>query len=302
VRHACYEISIKCGGRLLVTDLKARAKINLSLDVKGNRPDGYHEICTIMQTLEFYDRIWVWIIDSGVQIQCTNNEVPCDEQNTAYKAAALMQRKYKIKSGIAVKIEKNIPVAAGLGGGSSDAAAVIKAINRKFALKLTTEQLMETGREIGADVPFCILGGTALAEGTGEKLTPLRPLPFLRVVLVSPRIKVSTAKIFGQYNEKLVKTRPDTDALLKAIDNGDIKTLAGGMVNVLESVTAKEHKIIKKIKTALIKYGAAGSLMSGSGPTVFGLFYDDDKAVAAAKKFHKKGFECVVTNTINEES
>lgn len=285
-----------------MTDLKARAKINLCLDVKGERPDGYHEICSIMQTLEFYDRVWVWIIDSGVQIQCTNGEVPCDERNTAYKAAALMQKKYKIKSGIAIKIEKNIPVSAGLGGGSSDAAAVIKAINMKFALKLTTEQLMETGREIGADVPFCILGGTALAEGTGEILTPLRPLPHTKVVLVTPRIEVSTARIFDRYNDKHVKSRPDTDKLRKAVDEEDIKTLAEGMVNVLESITANEHKIIKKIKTALIKYGAAGSLMSGSGPTVFGLFDDSDAAAEAAKKFIKKGFKCISTNTFNEES
>lgn len=285
-----------------MTDLKARAKINLSIDVKGKRFDGYHEICMIMQTLELYDKVWVWIIDSGVQIQCTNDKVPCDEQNTAYKAAVLMQKKYKIKSGIAVKIEKNIPVSAGLAGGSADAAAVLKAINKKFELKLTTEQLIETGKEIGADVPYCIIGGTALAEGIGEILTPLRPLPTTEVLLVSPHIEVSTAKVFGKYNEKYVTGRPDTNTLLKAVGIGDIKTLAAGMVNVLESVTANEHKIIKRIKTALMKCGAAGSLMSGSGPTVFGLFDDAEKAASAAKKFRKKGLECILTRTFNEES
>lgn len=285
-----------------MTDLKARAKINLSLDVKGIRPDGYHEICTIMQTLELYDRVWVWIIDSGVQIQCADDKVPCDEQNTAYKAAALMQRKYKIKSGIAVKLEKNIPVSAGLAGGSADAAAVVKAINKKFNLKLSNEQLIETGKEIGADVPFCIVGGTALAEGIGEILTPLKPLPSVKVLLVCPRFGVSTAKIFEQYREKRVKERPDTCALLKAIDRGDINALASGMVNVLESVTAREHTIINKTKAALIKYGALGSQMSGSGPTVFGLFDDEEIAVSAAKKLRKRGLRCLLTNTFNEES
>ncbi|MDD4189104.1 MAG: 4-(cytidine 5'-diphospho)-2-C-methyl-D-erythritol kinase [Eubacteriales bacterium] len=285
-----------------MTDLKARAKINLSLDVKGIRPDGYHEICTIMQTLELYDRVWVWIIDSGVQIQCADDKVPCDEQNTAYKAAALMQRKYKIKSGIAVKLEKNIPISAGLAGGSADAAAVVKAINKKFNLKLSNEQLIETGKEIGADVPFCIVGGTALAEGIGEILTPLKPLPSVKVLLVCPRFGVSTAKIFEQYREKRVKERPDTCALLKAIDRGDINALASGMVNVLESVTAREHTIINKTKAALIKYGALGSQMSGSGPTVFGLFDDEEIAVSAAKKLRKRGLRCLLTNTFNEES
>ncbi|MDD4496102.1 MAG: 4-(cytidine 5'-diphospho)-2-C-methyl-D-erythritol kinase [Eubacteriales bacterium] len=315
----------------MLINLKARAKINLSLDVLGKRPDGYHEIRTIMQSLELHDKVTVWEIEKGIELQCNNPLIPCDSRNTAFKAAGLMLDRYLPGKGVGIRIEKNIPVAAGLAGGSADAAEVLKGINRLFELGLSEGQLMETGKRVGADVPFCIKGGTALAEGIGEKITPIASMPATYVLLVCPNIAVRTAEVYERLNLCKISERPDIVELIKHIEVGKLDRLGKCMVNVLETVTAKEYKIIGEIKSRLMKAGAFASLMSGSGPTVFGLFKEksgaiegkraieaeialgaetDDKSQTvieaetldkASVEFAKAGTNCFITKTYNEE-
>jgi 4-diphosphocytidyl-2-C-methyl-D-erythritol kinase len=277
--------------------LDAPAKINLSLDVLGKREDGYHTLQMIMQTVQLHDTISIHKIPYDVEIKCEAPYVPNNSSNIAYKAATAMIDKYGLKTGVRIEINKNIPVAAGLAGGSTDAAAVLKGINSLFDLGLEQNDLMLLGKTIGADVPYCIMGGTALAEGIGEQLTVLPELGNIPVLLVKPRIGVSTAWVYKNLNLSKVNKRPDTEKLISALAARDIKTLAANMVNVLESVTLERYPVIDKIKKELLKYGALGSMMSGSGPTVLGLFDDTAKAEYALNKFKNSRHECIFTYT-----
>lgn len=262
--------------------LKARAKINISLDVLGKRADGYHEVRMLMQTVELHDTVYLEEAGKGIiDVECDCPEVPEGRGNIAYRAAELLIAKYGIGSGIRIKIEKRIPAAAGLAGGSTDAAAVLKGMNRIFSLGLGQGSLMELGLRLGADVPYCVMGGTALAEGLGEILTQLGSMAGMDIVLVKPDIDVSTAWVYGNFDPDAVVSRPDTEALLKAVGEGRPDALAANMINVLETVTAKRYGIIGEIKRRLMELGAMGSVMSGSGPAVFGIFPDRESAVRA---------------------
>lgn len=279
--------------------LTAHAKINLSLDVLDRREDGYHTLQMIMQTIQLHDNIKIEEIPSGVEIICNAPYVPNNSSNIAYKAAEAIINGYSISAGVRITIEKKIPVAAGLAGGSTDAAAVLKGINTLFDLGIEQAELMQLGKTIGADVPYCIMGQTALAEGIGEKLTPLAPLGNIPVILVKPRIGVSTAWVYKNLKLDKVSDRPDTAAVISALNTGDIKRIAGNMRNVLETVTIERYPLIQKIKKDLLRLGALGSLMSGSGPTVFGIFESREKARYAFNRLRNSKHECILTQTVN---
>lgn len=268
-------------------ELKAPAKINLSIDVLSKRPDGYHNVQMIMQSISLYDRVIIEEIKSGIEIKCNNPNIPCDEKNIAFKAAKIIMETHNISSGVKITLFKKVPHSAGLAGGSTDAAAVLKGINTIFELGLNNNALAEYGKNIGSDVPFCINGGTMLAEGIGEMLTKLEPLLETYIVLIKPKISVSTAWVYSNLNLSEITERPDTSFLINAIKEKNIESVAKNMKNVLESVTIKEYPIIAQIKQKLIDLGAAGSIMSGSGPSVFGVFLDRKQAEYAFETMMK---------------
>ncbi|MCX8128944.1 MAG: 4-(cytidine 5'-diphospho)-2-C-methyl-D-erythritol kinase [Clostridia bacterium] len=278
--------------------LKARAKINLSLDVVGKRPDGYHEVKMIMQTIDLYDDIFIEQTDHGISIECGCPWVPENCDNIAYKAAQLLVDNYNIKGGIKIRINKNIPVAAGLAGGSSDAASVIKGINKIFDLGINEAEMMLLGKQIGADVPYCIKGGTMLAEGIGEVLTELPALQETHIVLVKPKIGVSTPWVYKNLRLDTISQRPDTELLINSIKNHDKHYLAANMVNVLETVTIPKYTVIQRIKEALLALGALGSMMSGSGPSVFGIFDNSQSAEKAYIEIKKSNWDCFLTKSV----
>jgi len=256
-------------------NLKAYGKINLGLDVLRQRKDGYHEVRMVMQTVGIFDRVDLIRRESaGIEVETNLYYLPTNENNLVYKAAKLLTEEFSIDSGLLIRLKKFIPVAAGMAGGSSDAAAVLFGINKMFQLGLDTNELMKRGMKIGADVPYCILRGTALSEGIGEILTPLPPVPQCQVLIAKPSINVSTKFVYGNLhaNELKPEQHPDINGMLRAIDAGDIYGIAEKLGNVLETVTIREYPVIREIKHKMIEYGAIGSLMSGSGPTVFGLF------------------------------
>lgn len=262
--------------------LKARAKINLGLDVTGCREDGYHEVRMIMQSIGIYDGLYMRRTNNKGEINIKTNlsYLPVNENNLIYKAIKLMMNTYDINGGVDVELEKFIPVAAGMAGGSSDAAAAMVGVNRLFDMKISMNELMQLSVKVGADVPFCIMRGTVLAEGIGEILTPLKKAPSMNIVIAKPPVGVSTKLVYDKFDLLDLKevTHPDIDGIIKAIDDGDIYGIAGKLGNVLESVTVKEYPVIEEIKKNMINMGALNSLMSGSGPTVFGIFDDAKKA------------------------
>ncbi|HOM02656.1 MAG TPA: 4-(cytidine 5'-diphospho)-2-C-methyl-D-erythritol kinase [Acetivibrio sp.] len=278
--------------------LNAHAKINLSLDVIGKRQDGYHEVRMIMQTIALHDEVIVESKDAGIEVECDKPWVPGGSDNIAYKAANLMMERYKIESGVGIKILKRIPVAAGLAGGSADAAAVIKGMNELFSLNLDEAELMGIGKQVGADVPFCIKGGTMLSEGIGEKLTQIPSFQGVDIVLVKPKVGVSTAWVYNNLKLDKISSRPDTDLLIKAISDRNIVCLAQNMKNVLETVTIEKYEVINDIKNELLRLGALGSMMSGSGPSVFGIFEDGKKAHLAYERLNDGKWECFMTQTL----
>lgn len=264
--------------------LKAYGKINLGLDVLRRREDGYHEVRMIMQTVGIFDRIdLIWKATPGIQVETNLHYLPTNENNLVYKAARLLMNEFNIKEGLTIRLRKFIPVAAGMAGGSSDAAAVLFGVNKMFRLGLSTEDLMVRGVKIGADVPYCILRGTALSEGIGEILTPLPPVPQCQVLIAKPPISVSTKFVYENLhaNDLKPEQHPDIDAIINAIHAGDIYGIADNLGNVLETVTEKKYPVIRQIKDTMLEYGAIGSLMSGSGPTVFGLFTNPKAAQKA---------------------
>lgn len=256
-------------------NLKAYGKINLGLDVLRRREDGYHEVKMIMQTVGIYDRIDLILKDEpGIEVETNLYYLPCNENNLVYKAAQLLMEEFGIKKGVMIKLRKFIPVAAGMAGGSSDAAAVLFGVNKMFSLGLSMRDLMERGVKIGADVPYCLMRGTALSEGIGEILTPLPPMPQCQILIAKPAISVSTKFVYENLhaNELKKEQHPDIDGMIQAIRNQDIYGVAERFGNVLETVTEKEYPVIKEIKDKMKGMGAVNAMMSGSGPTVFGLF------------------------------
>ncbi len=259
--------------------LNAMAKINLGLDVTGKRPDGYHELRMVMQMINLYDKIEIIKLETPEIIVETNlSFLPVNENNIVYKAAQLLMNKFHLTQGVRIVLEKHIPVAAGMAGGSSDAATVLYGMNKLFLLGMTKNQMMEEGVKLGADVPYCVLRTTALSEGIGEILTTLPPMPKCHIVIAKPGISVSTKAVFGKLRVNEIEKHPDIDGIVKAIKAGSLTDIASRLGNTLEEVTIKDYPVIAQIKEDMIAQGALGALMSGSGPTVFGIFDDEKKA------------------------
>lgn len=278
--------------------IKAYGKVNISLDVVGKREDGYHLLSMIMQNIDLYDEIEVEKQECGIILECNKSYVPVDNRNLAYKAAEIFKERYDIVDGVKINIEKNIPVSAGLAGGSTDAAAVLKVMNKLFNVNVTEEELMELGLKLGADIPYCIHGGTALCEGIGEIITPIKPFRDKIVVLVKPAFGVSTKEVYKNFNLEKVKQHPKTAEIINAIENDDLNFVASNMKNLLENVTLRKHKILIKIKEEMNACGAINSMMSGSGPTVFAFFDDMLKAQRCFEKMKKKYSDVFITRTI----
>ncbi|WP_373897922.1 4-(cytidine 5'-diphospho)-2-C-methyl-D-erythritol kinase [Haloimpatiens sp. FM7315] len=278
--------------------VKAYAKINLSLDVIGKRKDGYHLLKMIMQSIDLYDEIEITKRDTGINIKCNKPYVPLDDKNIAYRAAKIFLDKYNIHSGVFIDIRKNIPVSAGLAGGSTNAAAVLKSMSELYGLNIKKEELMDIGLKIGADIPYCIIGGTALCEGIGEKVKPLKPFRDKILVLVKPNFGVSTKEVYKAFDINKVYKHPKTHELIDFIVKDDLTNVALNMRNVLENVTIKEHPVIRDIKQTMISMGALGSLMSGSGPSVFGFFEDTLKAQRCFEVLKRNYKEVFITRTI----
>ncbi len=270
--------------------LKAHAKINLGLDVIRKREDGYHELRMIMQTVYLHDRIYIKSTRApGIRVKTNLGFLPADANNLVYQAAQLLMEEFSVGEGIFIDLEKHIPVAAGLAGGSADAAAVLTGVNRLFSLGLTREELMQRGVKIGADVPYCLMRGTALAEGIGERLTKLQQPPECTVLLAKPPLHVSTKFVYSNLKLDERTAHPDIDGQIAALERGDLKGLAAGMGNVLETVTIPAYPVIAQIKESMMEDGAVCALMSGSGPTGFGLFDDEQKAAAAKTRLEEEG-------------
>lgn len=270
--------------------LRALAKINLGLDVLGRRENGYHDVRMVMQTIYLYDNVTLTKTEEpGIQLQTNLFYLPVDEKNIAYKAAKLLMDEFQIKEGVHITLDKHIPVAAGMAGGSSNAAAVLVGMNRLFRLGLSEQDLMERGVSLGADVPYCVMRGTVLAEGIGEILTPLAPLPKCYILVAKPSISVSTKTVYEKLDAHEIEDHPDIDGVIAGLEAGDLKKVAGSMGNVLERVTIEDYPIIQEIKNAMVEAGALNAMMSGSGPTVFGIFEDRMLARQAQQKIRKAG-------------
>lgn len=267
------------------------AKVNLGLDVVGRLPNGYHEVKMVMQTVGVHDTICLKKIPEGIVFTTENGEIPGDDTNLACRAARLFLESTGIRGGVSIELEKRIPVAAGLAGGSTDAAAVLKGLAALYGAKLTTEELMELGVKIGADVPYCIMGGTALAEGIGEKLTALPDVPPAAVLLAKPDLFVSTKEVYGRLQLSDATVHPDIDGMVQAIRDGKLSGVTDRMGNVLQDVTAPAYPVIGRLIELMEENGAVKAMMSGSGPTVFGLFASREEAAACGKKLEQEQAE-----------
>lgn len=275
--------------------LKAMAKINLGLDVVRKREDGYHEVRMIMQTVNLYDKLFISVSEEpGIRLKTNLGFLPVNENNLIYKAAKLLIDEFEIKDGVDIQLQKFIPVAAGMAGGSTDAATTLIAMNQLFDLELSRRQLMERGVKLGADVPYCVTGGTALSEGIGEILTRLPDVPRGYVLVAKPGISVSTKFVYTNLKLDQVPKHPDIDAQIEAIRQQDFKKMANLMGNVLETVTIPEYPVIQKIKDFMMERGAVNAMMSGSGPTVFGLFTNHRQAEAACDDLRDSGLAKMV--------
>lgn len=278
--------------------IKAYAKVNISLDIVGKREDGYHILEMIMQTIDLYDEINIEKQKKDITIKCNKPYVPTDERNLAYRAAKLFMEKYNIDSGVNINIKKNIPVSAGLAGGSTDGAAVLKLMNKLFEINASDEELMEIGLKLGADVPYCIKGGTALCKGIGEEVTKLKDFKDKILVLVKPPFGVSTKSVYQEFDLGKVRSHPNTETLIKAIESNDLKLVSNNMKNLLENVTLRKHKVLINIKEEMKNTGAIAAMMSGSGPTVFAFFDDMLKAQKCFEKMKLKYNDVFITRTI----
>ncbi len=275
------------------------AKINLTLDVLDRRDDGYHDVRMIMQTVSLFDLVLVDRTEKGIGVKTNLKFLPVNEKNLAYLAAREFFSATGIRGGCKIMIHKNIPVAAGLAGGSGNAAAVLAALNKLCGAGLTAEELCRIGLRLGADVPYCILGGTYLAEGIGERLTPLPPMPKCTILMVKPAINVSTAAVYNAIDNAKIELRPDTQAVSDALGRGDIEQIAAGLSNVMGAVTEDMYPIVRGIKEKMIKNGAIGAEMSGSGPTVFGIFPDFASAKRSHDSFAYQFKDVFITEPVN---
>lgn len=280
-------------------ELKSRAKINLSIDVLGKREDGYHLVEMIMQTIDLYDIVKIKEIHSNdIKIKSNSVDIPLNENNIVYKAVDLIRNNFNIKKGVEIFIEKNIPIAAGMAGGSSNAAAVLVGLNKIWGLNLSDEKLQEIGLKLGADVPFCIVGKAALAEGIGEELTYIKGVPNdISILVCKPELFISTKDVYEGLDLENIEVRPDNEYLIQCLKSGDIDSLSKNMVNVLETVTSKSHKEIKEIEKIMNENNALGSMMSGSGPTVFGLYKNKEDALKGKTELLKKYKQVYVVNS-----
>lgn len=262
--------------------LKAYAKINLGLDVVRKREDGYHEVRMIMQTIKLFDKLTFRLLEEDeIRIKTNLGFLPVNEDNLVYKAVKLIKDKYQIDKGLEIDLFKCIPVAAGMAGGSTDCAAALVGAAKMFGLHLSKQELMELGVKLGADVPYCVLRGTALSEGIGEILTPLPPMPDCYILIAKPSISVSTKFVYENLRANELEHHPDIDGMVEAIKAGSLTGITDRMENVLETVTIPAHPIIEDIKNCMKENGAINSLMSGSGPTVFGIYDSEEKAEQA---------------------
>lgn len=281
-------------------ELKALAKINLGLDVTGRRENGYHDVRMIMQSVYLYDNVRLEKTGADGEIRLKSNlgYLPADENNIAYKAAKILTEEFDIQEGVQITLDKHIPVAAGMAGGSSDAAAVLFGMNRMFGLHLSQQELMDRGVKLGADVPYCIMRGTVLAEGIGEILTPLPAMPKCTVLIAKPPVSVSTKTVYEALDSQEITEHPDIDGIIRGLEAGSLKQVAQCMGNVLEDVTIPLYPVIDQIKQEMLAAGAAGAMMSGSGPTVFGLFENRAAAKTAQKNIREKSLarQVYVTN------
>lgn len=286
---------------------KAYAKVNLVLDVLRKRPDGYHDVRMVMQNLNLHDvltfRVSDAVAERRIMITSNRSDIPTDSRNLVYKAVDLMFDTYGINTGIEIHIEKHIPVEAGMAGGSTDCAAALHAVNEMFDLGADVQTLMELGVKLGADVPYCVLGQTALSEGIGELLTPVAPLPDCFVLVAKPPIRVSTGMVYNNLRLDELKRHPDVDGMLTALKAGDIGQVSACMENVLETVTVKLYPEIERLKDMMKEQGAKNAIMSGSGPTVFGIFTDEESAEQAGNYIRQQGMsqEVYVTRPESEE-
>lgn len=263
-------------------NLRAYGKVNLGLDVVRKREDGYHEVRMIMQTVNVFDRVeLIRQKEPGIRVKTNLFYLPVNENNLVYKAAKLLMDEFEIKQGIFISLKKYIPVSAGMAGGSTDAAAVLYGMNRMFSLGLSMDELKARGLKLGADIPYCLMRGTALAEGIGEKLTPLLPPPKCFVLIAKPPVSVSTKFVYENLKAGELKHHPDIDGMIEALNEQDLEKLAGRMENVLETVTIPAYPVIEELKVFMKKHGAMNAIMSGSGPTVFGLFLNPHQAKRA---------------------
>lgn len=270
-------------------DLKALAKINLGLDVLGVRADGYHTVRMVMQSIYLYDEVRIIKKKTpGIELKSNLHFLPNDEHNIAYQAAAMLIEEFNIQEGVRIILNKHIPVSAGMAGGSTNAAAVLFGMNQLFRLRLERTALMERGVKLGADVPYCIMRGTVLAEGIGEKLTVLPAMRKCVVLIAKPPISVSTKAVYEALDAKEIVEHPDIDGIIDGLKTGSLKQIAASMGNVLEVVTIPMHPEIAAIKQVMLETGALGAMMSGSGPTVFGLFESKSQACKAKEKIKEK--------------
>ena len=278
--------------------VEANAKINLTLDILGKRPDGYHEVAMVMQTVGLHDTLTLEKREQGISLNINVPWLKADEKNLAWRAAALVQEEFGLTGGVHIELTKRIPVAAGLAGGSADAAAVLKGMSELYGLNLSDNKLCELGAKLGSDIPFCLLGGTMLATGRGEVLKRLPDMPETWVVLVKPRISVSTAWAYQNYDEQGAERHPDNEAIQKEIARGNRKGVAKLLCNVLESVTINKYDVIERYKQMMLAKGAMASMMSGSGPTVFALAKNREQAEEIAGFMRQeKNADVFVTRT-----
>lgn len=270
-------------------ELKALAKINLGLDVLGRRENGYHDVRMIMQSVYLYDEVKLEKTEGpGMGVVSNLSFLPTGEGNIAYKAAQLLKDEFQIDEGIKITLNKHIPVAAGLAGGSSNAAAVLFGVNRMFRLGLSKRDLMERGVRLGADVPYCIMRGTVLAEGIGEELSVLPPMPKCTVLIAKPPVSVSTKVVYEALDAKEITDHPDIDGIIEGLKDNSLEKVVSCMGNVLEQVTVPMHPVIDQIKREMKEAGALNAMMSGSGPAVFGLFKTRTVAREAQRRIREK--------------
>ena len=278
-------------GRIVLIKIEGNAKINLTLDILGKREDGYHEVSMVMQSVSLHDTLTLSKTRRDIFLKISVPWLRADERNLAWRAAALVKERCGVKGGVRINLVKRIPVAAGLAGGSADAAAVLRGMDALYDLQLSEQELCELGAELGSDIPFCITGGTQLATGRGEVLRRLKGCPTAWIVLMKPRISVSTAWAYQHYDAEGAERHPDNLAFEQALEGGQLSELPPLMCNVLESVTVKEHGIIESYKEQMLERGALAAMMSGSGPTVFGLVRTKTEALHLANHLRRQNCE-----------